>query len=217
MSKFQLLLAAAAGAALLAGAAQAEPAFTPKAKGMLIVNARATAVSPENDHPIVTAAGAATGLNVHVGYDLMPTLGFTYFLTDNLAVEAILGTTQHHISAVAAGTKIDVRDEWVLPPVVSVQYHPLPAARLSPYAGAGVNYMMFYAGHDFPGFHTDLKNGVGWSVQGGVDYAISGPWVLNLDAKKVFFKTNAVVNGGALRSHIGLDPWVLSAGFGRKF
>jgi len=35
--------------------------------------------------------------------------------------------------------------------------------------------------------------------------------------KKVFFKTDAVINNGALTSRVGLNPWVLSVGFGRKF
>jgi len=217
MFKRGLMAASAAVLALAAGAAQAQSAFQPKAAGTWMINVRATDVAPDNSHPILTAAGAATGLNAHVDSDVMPTLGFTYFFTDNIAVEVIAGTTRHTIKAVGPGTDVVVREQWVLPPVVSLQYHPLPAARFSPYVGGGVNYMFYYAGSNRNGFTTDLKNGVGWSVQGGVDYAINGPWSLNVDVKKVFHKTNAVINGGALTSHVGLDPWVISAGFGRKF
>jgi outer membrane protein len=216
MSKFSLLVTAAA-LALSAGAARAEPAFRPEAKGTLIVTLRATDIAPEGSHAIVTDTGADTGLAAHIGYDVMPTLGFTWFLSDHVAVEAILGSTRHHVSVRAPGVDVPVRDQWVLPPIVTLQYHPFPAARLSPYVGAGVNYMMFYAGHDFAGFHTDVKNGFGAALQGGVNYAVAGPWVVNLDAKKVFFRTDASINGGALSSHIALDPWVLSAGVGRKF
>ncbi len=207
----------AAASLALAGAAHAGAGFTPERKGMLVVTARITDVAPQSDTPLLTGAGADSGLKAHVGYDIMPTLGFTYFLTDHIAAEAILGSTQHHVSAVAPGVDLPVRDEWVLPPIVTLQYHAAPKARLDPYVGAGVNYMLFYAGQDFPGFHTHLKDGFGWALQGGVNYAVAGPWALNLDAKKVFFKTNATVNNGALTSHIGLDPWVLSAGFSRRF
>jgi outer membrane protein len=216
MFKTKALLAAA-GALALAAAAHADPAFTPEAKGTLVVTVRVTDVSPQSNAPILTSAGADTGLRAQVGYDVMPTLGFTYFLTDHIAAEAILGSTQHHVSATAPGVNAPVRDEWVLPPIVTLQYHLAPKSRLDPYLGAGVNYMLFYAGHDYAGFHTHLKDGFGWAVQGGLNYAVAGPWSLNLDAKKVFFKTNATINGGALTSHLALDPWVLSAGFSRRF
>lgn len=211
------LMAASAALALAAGVAHADPAFTPETQGTFIVTARVTDVIPESNDVIRTSTGADSGLKVQVGSSVMPTLGFTYLFTDHIAAEAILGSTQHHIRATGPGTDLAVRDEWVLPPVVTLQYRLAPKSRLNPYLGGGVNYMLFYAGHDFAGFHTHLKDGFGWAVQGGVDYAVSGPWALNLDVKKVFFKTNATINDGALVSHIGLDPWVLSAGFSRKF
>lgn len=210
-------LAAASALALCAGAAQAQSDVTPEHAGQLIVDLRVTDVAPASSGAVLDSSGANTGLRAHVGYDVMPTLGFTWFFTDNIAAEAILGSTEHHVRAVGPGLDAPVRDEWVLPPVVTLQYHPLPKSRFSPYLGAGFNYMLFYAGHDYPGFHTHLKDGLGYALQAGVNYAVAGPWVLNLDAKKVFFKTNATINGGALTSHIALDPWVLSAGFGRKF
>jgi outer membrane protein len=47
--------------------------------------------------------------------------------------------------------------------------------------------------------------------------AVTGPWTLNLDVKKVWFDTTATINGGALTSDVNIDPWVVSVGFGRKF
>jgi outer membrane protein len=121
---------------LLASAAQAQEAFAPKAKGTWMLNVRATDVSPDAGDPIVTATGAATGLRAEVGDNVMPTIGLSYFLTDKIAVEVIAGTTRHTVRAVGAGTDVEVHKTWVLPPVVSVQYHPYPAARFSPYVGA---------------------------------------------------------------------------------
>ena len=37
------------------------------------------------------------------------------------------------------------------------------------------------------------------------------------NVKKVWFETDASINGGALRSSVHLDPWVVSLGFGRRF
>lgn len=212
------LFAAAAAVALLAGASAAcAEDFQPKTAGTWMINFRGTSVAPDESAPIETAAGAATGLSAAVSDDTIPSLGISYFVTDKVAVEVILGTSKHEIDAVGGVTPVRVHETWVLPPVASVQYHPLPAARVSPYVGAGLNYMLFYNGSDKNGFKVDLDDGFGYSLQAGVDVAVQGPWSLNVDVKKVFFETDASINGGALKSDVQLDPWVVSVGFGRKF
>ncbi len=213
-----LILTAAAVAAFAAPAmAQTTTAWEMPKKGDFIVTGRVTDVFSQADNAITTAAGADTGLKVDVGDSVMPTLGFTYFLTDHLAVEAILGTTKHDIRAQGAATDALVHETWVLPPVVTLQYRPLSTGRVSPYVGAGVNYMLFYSGKDKNGFTVDLDNGFGYALQTGADIGIQGPWSLNVDVKKVWFNTDANINDGALKSDVDLDPWVVSVGVGRKF
>lgn len=211
-------LLVAAGALTLAGAGHAQTAAPEQVgKGSLIVTARMTGVLPQADDAIVTAAGADSGLKVDVGDDWMPTLGFTYFVADHWAVEAILGATRHEVRAKGVGTDVAVHETWVLPPVVTLQYRPTPNAAVSPYLGAGVSYMAFFDGKNRNGFDVDLDNGFGVALQAGADWNLSGPWTLNLDAKKVWFDTDASINGGALKSSVSLDPWVVSVGVGRKF
>jgi outer membrane protein len=211
-------LLAAASVIALAGAASAQTApIEPVGKGSLIVTARVTGVLTDADDAIKTAAGADSGLHVDVADDWMPTLGFTYFVADHWAVEAILGATQHEVKAKGPGTDVAVHETWVLPPVVTLQYRPTPNATFSPYVGAGVSYMAFFEGKDKNGFDVDLEDGFGLAIQAGVDWNLSGPWTLNLDAKKVWFDTDAKINDGALKSSVALDPWVVSLGVGRKF
>ena len=222
MKRKMRLAAAAAAMALASGAATGVMAQTANdwqvaRKGDWTVTGRITDVSSNADDSILTSAGADSGLDVDVGNDIMPTLGFTYFLTDNISVEAILGATQHEIRAQGPGTDVAVHETWVLPPVVTLQYRPLPEARVSPYVGAGLNYMLFFEGQDKNGFTVDLEDGFGYALQAGADIAVTGPWTLNLDVKKVWFDTEATINGGALPSDVALDPWVVSVGFGRKF
>lgn len=221
MKRNMTLAAAVAVMTLATGAATGAMAQTANdwqvaRKGDWIVTGRVTDVSSSADDGIFTSAGAATGLAVDVGHDVMPTLGFTYFLTDNISVEAILGATQHEIRARGA-TDVAVHETWVLPPVVTLQYRPMPEARVSPYVGAGVNYMLFFEGKDRNGFTVELEDGFGYALQAGADVAVTGPWTLNVDVKKVWFDTEATINGGALTSDVGLDPWVVSVGVGRKF
>lgn len=186
-------------------------------KGDWIVTGRITDVASGADDAITTAAGAATGLNVEVGDSVMPTLGFTYFLTDHISVEAILGATRHEIRAQGPATDVAVHETWVLPPVVTLQYRPAPEARVSPYVGAGLNYMVFFSGENRNGFDVKLDDGFGYALQAGADVAVSGPWTVNVDVKKVWFNTDADINGGTLKSDVNLDPWVISLGIGRKF
>jgi outer membrane protein len=222
MKRNMTLAAAVAVMTLATGAATGASAQTANdwqvaRKGDWIVTGRITDVSSGADDSIFTSAGVDTGLNVDVGNSTMPTLGFTYFLTDNISVEAILGATQHEIRAQGGATDVAVHETWVLPPVVTLQYRPMPEARVSPYVGAGLNYMLFFEGRDKNGFTVDLEDGFGYALQAGADVAISGPWTLNVDVKKVWFDTTATINGGALTSDVNLDPLVVSVGFGRKF
>jgi outer membrane protein len=211
------MMALAAGAALaVAGAAQAQT-FEPKAAGHFMVNLRVTDIAPVDKYDVNTIAGASTGLRAKVSDDVKPTIGLTYFITDNIAVEAIAGTTKHEVAVVGPGVDVNVKQTWVLPPIVSLQYHFMPKQRFSPYVGAGVNYMIFYSGHDMNGFHLKIKDGWGAALQVGADYAISGPWSANLDVKKVFFDTTATDATAGVTSKVKLNPWVISAGVGYRF
>lgn len=213
----KLFLALTVAAGLGAAPALAAEPVTPKAKGDIVLNVRLTEVAPDAGNPILTSAGAATGLKADVNNDIKPTIGLSYFLTDKLALEVIAGTTQHTVKAVGPGTDVTVHKTWVLPPVVSLQYHPLPGARFSPYVGAGLNYMLFYSGKDRNGFTVDLDDGFGYALQAGADIPLNATYNLNLDVKKVWFDTDAKINGGALKSKVKLDPLVVSVGFGRRF
>lgn len=212
------LIAAMGALALIASAGASHAAdFKPKQKGTFILTARVTTVAPDESGDIKTAAGADSGLDVDVDNSTVPTLGFSYFFTDHIAVEGILGTSKHQIKAVGPGTDVEVHNTWVLPPVVTLQYHFNPAGKASPYVGAGVNYMDWYGGKDQNGFKVRLKSGAGTALQAGVDIALKGPWALNLDVKKVFYSTDAKINDGALVSKVTLDPLVASAGIAYRF
>ncbi|ALL14030.1 OmpW/AlkL family protein [Caulobacter henricii] len=211
-------LALACAASLLAfSAAHAQEAVKPKAKGDLVLNVRVTDVAPDAGNAITTSAGAATGLKADVNDDIKPTIGLSYFLTDKLAIEVIAGTTQHTVKAVGPATNVVVHKTWVLPPVVSLQYHPLPDAKFSPYVGAGLNYMLFYGDKDLNGFKVKLDDGFGYAVQVGADVPLSPRYNLNIDVKKVWFETDASINGGTLKSKVKLDPVVASVGIGYRF
>jgi outer membrane protein len=215
----KLALLAFAAAVSVGGAVKADTTadFTPKHKGLVLVNVRFTDVIPQDGQPIYLADGTDTTLRTKITDSVVPTLGLTYFVTDNLAVDLIAGTSYHAISAVNATTNVLVQRTFVLPPTLSLQYHFLPASRFSPYVGAGVNYMWFYGTQNLNGFKVKMPGAFGASVEAGADYAVSKHVSLNVDLKKIFWTGTASIDGGALYSKVNLDPWVPSVGAGWRF
>ena len=140
---------------------------------------------------------------------------FSYFLTDNIALELIAATTQHDLDW--SNPSLDAGSVRLLPPTLTLQYHFMPESRWSPYVGAGINYTFFYDSK--PGQFNSVKydDGFGYAFQAGFDYAISGPWSVNLDVKKIFLDTDVSINNGANTSKAHLDPWVFGLGIGYRF
>ncbi|MBX3490786.1 OmpW family outer membrane protein [Parvibaculum sp.] len=190
--------------------AQAQQGFSGKSAGDIMVRARIIGAIPDED------ATTSIGGNVSVSNDWVPEVDFTYFVTDNIALELIAATTRHDVSHSAAGSLGKVS---LLPPTLTLQYHFMPKERFSPYLGAGVNYTFFYK-EDAPGgaiTSIDYKNSFGWALQGGVDVALTGNWYANVDVKKIFLSTDVSINGGAVTADVDLDPWIVGFGVGYKF
>ena len=188
-----------------------------KKAGDILVRVRALGVVPdENDSNITVIGGELDASNT-----LVPELDFSYFFTDNIAAELILATTPHNISASRTSLgKVDVGDVWLLPPTLTLQYHPFPKSRFSPYVGAGLNLTLFYAEDAAGGTVRSLSFdnfSVGFAAQAGLDYQINDRWSINLDIKKVFIEAEAELNGGAIAGQVDLDPWLFGIGVGYKF
>jgi outer membrane protein len=220
MKKRNVLAVAVAVAALAGPVLAHADSDASLGQGTLLITGRVSDVFSDANNGITTGSGASTGLHVNVGSSVMPTLGITYFFTDHISAEAILGVTHHDIKAEGGGTVLPVYDTWVLPPVVTVQYRPLSkTSPISPYVGAGVNAMVFFSGQNKSGLSTHLNDNLGWALQAGADAPVGHGWTLNADVKKVFVETTAKVDtgDGDLYSHVRLDPWILSIGVGHKF
>ena len=178
--------------------------------GHFQVRLRGVGVLPSPSADIVIS-GASIGGKTEVSDSFVPEADFTYFLTSNIAVEAIAAVTKHSVSNSVAGPVASV---WLLPPTVTAQYHFDPAGPIRPYVGAGINYTFFYDAHSaLP--NISFANNVGWALQGGVDVPLGdNSYFLNLDVKKLFLSTTIKAAGGAVRASASLDPWLVGAGIG---
>ncbi|WP_176559727.1 OmpW/AlkL family protein [Teichococcus rhizosphaerae] len=216
------LMGAAMGAALMGAPAQAQglmgelPGFRGKQAGDLVVGFGAIGVLPQKGGRVDAIGGKPEASDT-----LTPQLDLTYFLTSNLSLNLIAATSRHDVSVQGSALgDVDLGRVWVLPPTLTLQFHPLPAARLSPYVGAGVNYTVFYGeggGRTPPVSKVDVENSWGWALNAGVDYALTPNWGLNLDVKKLFLRPDVSVNGGAIGARADLDPWIVGAALRYRF
>lgn len=216
------LLGAAMGAALMGAPAQAQglmqelPGFRGKQAGDLVVGFGAIGVLPQKGGRVDAIGGKPEASDT-----LTPQLDLTYFLTSNLSLNLIAATSRHDVSVKGSALgDVDLGRVWALPPTLTLQFHPLPAARLSPYVGAGVNYTVFYGeggSRTAPVSKVDVENSWGWALNAGVDYALTPEWGLNLDVKKLFLRPDVSVNGGAIGARADLDPWIVGAALRYRF
>ncbi|WP_196886412.1 OmpW/AlkL family protein [Aureivirga sp. CE67] len=192
------------------------------------VRFRAAAVIPDVDSKVGVIGG-----DVDISTQIIPEVDFTYYFTKNIAAELILGTTQHNVEDLSADlsalgintpTDVDLGSVWLLPPTLNLQYHFYPTENFKPYVGAGINYTIFY-GIDEGNAVADVEydNAVGYSFQLGFDYKITDCWFFNVDAKKMFLKTDVTVDasnlldGLSIPAEVEINPWIVGAGFGFKF
>ncbi len=220
MTSFGKVMATAATFAVLgslmtvSGAALAgSDEFKPKQAGDFVIRARGIAMVPDES----TSSNQLTTGGGELNDDYVPEVDFSYFITDNIALELIAATTEHDLDW--KNPDVDLGSVMLLPPTLTLQYHFMPKERFSPYLGAGINYTFFY--DEKPGAAQSISydNGFGYALQAGFDYAISGPWSLNVDVKKIFLNTTITTNvgSGPINVDADLDPWVFGIGVGYRF
>ena len=179
------------------------------------VRVRGIAVVPDHSADISVIGGDA-----HIDNDYVPELDITYFLSDHFALELILATTSHDVTAIGTALgDVPLGNVNLLPPTLTAQYHFNPHGKIRPYIGAGINWTMFFDHDPAGGAVTDLhvSNSVGFALQAGVDIALDDNWMVNFDVKKIFLDANASVNGGAITADVNINPWIFGVGFGYRF
>ncbi|QES89333.1 OmpW/AlkL family protein [Rhizosphaericola mali] len=190
-------------------------------KGEWRARLRATYVQPEASATISTIGGSAK-----ISHTIIPELDFTYFFVDRFSANLILGTTRNKVTATGTALgDVNLGKVWLLPPTLTVLYHQPLGHGILPYAGAGLNYTIFYGKRN--GEYIDnitYKNRLGFATQIGSDFDISKKWFLNIDAKKIWLKTKndvttipSVAGGATVQSDTKINPWLFSVGIGMKF
>ena len=103
-----------------------------------------------------------------------------------------------------------------LPPIVSLQYHFLPGAKVQPFVGVGVNYTYFFDEHLDNGAKLELSDSWGAAFQAGVDVAIDEHWSLGADVRYAKINSDVRIAGTKVGS-VDVDPTIYSFNLGYRF
>ncbi|WP_203293296.1 OmpW/AlkL family protein [Luteirhabdus pelagi] len=178
---------------------------------------RGVVVTPDESATIDVIGGDA-----EISTTVIPELDITYFFTENIAAELILGTTKHDVTAIdTAVGDIDLGSIWLLPPTLTAQYH-FTGGNLKPYVGAGINYTIFWGADEGPvADEVSYDNNIGFALQGGLDYSFNDHWFINADVKKLFLSTDATVDattalGATVGAEVDINPWLIGLGVGYR-
>ncbi len=186
-----------------------------KSAGTWLVGLKVLNLDPDVDSN-VSIGGAAT-----VDDDTVPELDIRYFITDNLAIEAIFGTTEHNVGAInTALGDVNLGTVKVLPPTFTLQYHFNTEGNFQPYVGAGINYTFFYDDNPGDAVGISYKDEIGIALSIGFDYVLGENNYFNIDIKKYDLPTDVVINAGApgtATAGVDLDPLAISIGYGWRF
>jgi outer membrane protein len=220
MKMKMILLATAAMAAGLTSPAQAK-------QGDILVRLRGIMVAPNEKSGSILPA--FPGEKAKVDNSVMPEVDVTYMATDHIGFELIAATTKHTASGVSGTTGGigKLASTWVLPPTLTVQYHPIVDGHVRPYVGAGINYTLFYSEKASSGLQAavgktsvHMSDSVGWAAQAGVDIDLNEKMFLNFDVKYLDIDTTARLSttaAGVQRVKLNLDPLVFGVGVGMRF
>ena len=117
----------------------------------------------------------------------------------------------------------------MLPPSLIALWHFMPTNNVRPYAGAGLNYTMFFSesttsdltsalGGTSTGLSVDDK--LSLVFQAGVDIDVNKDWYVSFDAKYIDMDTTATVQVDGVDTYkvdFDVNPLVLGVGVGTRF
>ena len=219
----KMMMTAAMGA--MAAGLAAAPAQAKQ--GDVLVRVRGIMVAPTEKSGSILPA--FPGEKVSVDNAVTPEVDVTYMATDHIGFELIAATTKHSASG-RSGTTGGIgklASTWVLPPTLTMQYHPIVDGHVRPYIGAGVNYTVFYNENASGGLEdavgrtkVHMSDSFGWAGQVGVDIDLNEKIFLNLDVKYIDMDTKARLTttaAGTQTVKMSIDPFVFGVGVGMRF
>ncbi|MGB0515110.1 MAG: OmpW/AlkL family protein, partial [Wenzhouxiangellaceae bacterium] len=161
-----------------------------------------------SDDELVFEGTTLENFRADVGDGVSLIFNFTYFLSPNWGIELLASAPfKHDIDGKGALGPLDKLGRlYHLPPTLTLQYHFRPNQTVRPYAGVGLNYLLFFndkvnsgthdgivatansaLGANFSGGRSslDIDDSFGVAFQLGMDVQISEQWFTNLDLRYI--------------------------------
>lgn len=212
MRNRSLTLALLASLAAMPAFAQDESA-SPTAKRFSVTGGYALS-EPKSD------TGRIAGSESDFGGDGAPTLGATWHINDNFAVEAWGADAFGHRVELGGAKAASVKAQ---PYALSAQYHFGDAARtVRPFVGLGYYEMNFKdeqasAGGPLAGNRIGIDTAKGPMATLGVDFNITPTWFARTDVRYLHTGATDVRVNGVDAAEAKLDPVVVGVGIGARF
>ncbi|MCA1247325.1 OmpW family protein [Massilia sp. MS-15] len=224
--RFNSLCKALGVAAALACASTASA----QSAGQLTAKIGANQLTPKVESGDISAP-ALPGSKADVGKDTQPVLIFAYGLTDNVSLEAALGTPYKHKiygAGAIAGTG-ELGTVQALPPTLFVQYRfGAPNALFRPFVGIGATYAYFMKergsakmtaitnpGSGVPTTFS-IDNKFTYTGQIGLAMNFNEKWFADVTVNKSKLRTDVQFSTGQTQ-HMKLDPVAVVLAVGYKF
>ena len=160
-----------------------------------------------------TNSGSILPGQVDIGSAAGPTVNLAYFFTPHLAIDVLGGLPFKHDIKLNGGKVATTKQ---LPPIVSLQYHFAPEARVRPFVGVGVNYTYFFDEKLHNGAKLELSDSWGAAFQAGLDVALDDNWSLGGDVRYAKIDTDVKIDGVKV-GNVNVDPVVYSLNIGYRF
>lgn len=185
---------------------------TPALADDWFVRAGAAHVDPKSDNG--SLAGGALAASIDSNTQLGLILGRQ--LTDNWALELLAASPFKHTVSLNGVEAVDFKH---LPPTLSLQYRFAPAAAVSPFIGAGLNYTRTWDESSLgPVAGADVQLGNSWGLAGQVGLAVKlgESMELVLEARYIDIAVDVSVNGVDVGT-ADVDPMVYALTLGWRF
>jgi len=153
------------------------------------------------------------GATTTTSWAVIPEVDVSYFLTKNIAIEAICCLSRHHVQGLGVLAGSSLAHAWVFPPSLIFQYHFTNFGAFQPYVGVGVNFTAYFsdAGNNSWALYStpsstaaalgvravsatfySLSVTPSWGVVGqvGFDYMFNETWGVNVDLKRILMEPN---------------------------
>lgn len=209
---------AAALAIALAGGMAAAPAFAQDASG---TSGKRFAIVGGYAHQEPTGNGTIDGSEAEFAGTAAPTLGASYFITDNIAIEGwgALDKFDHRVTTAANGKVATVSSQ---PYALSAQYHFRDsAATVRPFVGLGY-FQSNISDEDQDNVGPYADNHIGMSTPEGpmatvgVDLNFTPNVFARADARYLHGSSDIAVDG-VPAGNADLNPVIIGVGVGARF